>query len=126
MRDQERLVAIALAMQLRDSSDRLNDDAFRELVFELSKYELLSMRQIAMLSDNRISHSTLSRWIKKSSRNGGKLNKAHLEKLRDLILQRGLGEVDWHRVGTMVKEGTSPDIISRFTGIPRSTIYRKA
>ena len=126
MRDQERLVAIALAMQLRDSADRLNDDAFRELVFELSKYELLSMRQIAMLSDNRISHSTLSRWIKKSSRNGGKLNKAHLEKLRDLILQRGLGEVDWHRVGTMVKEGTSPDIISRFTGIPRSTIYRKA
>lgn len=126
MRDQERLVAIALAMQLRDSSDRLADDAFRELVFELSKYELLSMRQIAMLSGNRISHSTLSRWIKKSRKNGGKLNGAHLEKLRDLILQKSLGEVDWHRVGKMVNEGTSPDIISRFTGIPRSTIYRKA
>lgn len=126
MNDQERLQLIALAIQLRDTSEQLSDEAFKSLLFEISKHQSLSHRQIAMLSNNRVSHSTISRYMKKSSRTGGKLNQAHLEKLRDLIFQRSLGEVDWHRVSTMLREGTSADVIARLTGVPKSTIYRKA
>lgn len=124
MKTQERLSAVAMAITIRDSAQSLEADKLIDGIKKLNEHQLFSIRQIAKLSNK--SPSTLSRLIAKKSKVGGRLNPAHLENLRALIFQKDLGEVDYHMVSKMIKEGTSPDVIEKITGISKSTIYRKS
>jgi len=123
MKIQDRLTAIALAITIRENKGKIEAEKLRRSLTELNEYQVFSIRQLSRMAD--ISHSTLNRYLTKKERNGGKLNPQHLESLRSLIFQKDLGEVDYHLIGKMVKEGTSVDTIHKFTDIPKSTIHRR-
>lgn len=123
MKLQEKLAAIALAINIRDNNGSMQPEKLKESLKELNKYQMFSIRQIGNIANKPA--SSLYRFLQKEDRYGGKLNPAHLETLRSLIFQNDRGQVDYHAAGKMVKEGTSIDTIHKFTNIPKSTIYRK-
>lgn len=120
---QERLYAIALAIQLRDNWRQFNEEQLRGKINELSGTGLFSLRQISQLCGK--SPSTLSRWSGRSSKTGGKFNMEDLEMYRSIIFQKDMGELDWHQVYRVLDRGTSVDFLARITGLPKSSIHRK-
>jgi len=123
MKTENKIAAIALAIALKEGKDKMSQENFIEGLKQLNEYQLFSIRQIAKITGK--SSSTLNRMLEKKSKTGGRLNPEHLTKLRALIFQKGVNEIDYHMVSKMVKEGTSADVIQKITGIPRSTINRK-
>lgn len=123
MNEQEKLQAISDAIKLRDNWKTLENTEALELIESLAKSGLFSIRQISQICER--SSSSVSRLVRRDSRTGGKLNPKHLEMMRGLIFQNDLGQVDWDRVGRIVNGGTSPYVVAKITGIPRSTIHRK-
>lgn len=125
MREQEKLLALAMSIKLRDKSDEMDLEELKEAVISLGTFQLFSYRQIASIAKNNISHSTIGRLLIKPQRTGGKLNPADLEKIRDIIFQKSLGTVDWKKVSSVVGNGTSADMVVKLTGIPKTTLHRK-
>ena len=123
MKLQEKLAAIALAINIRDNGDSMAPEKLKESLQELNKYQMFSIRQIGNIANKPA--SSLYRFLQKQDKQGGKLNPSHLETLRAMIFQNDRGQIDYHAVGKIVKEGTSIDTIHKFTDIPKSTIYRK-
>lgn len=120
---QERLYAIALAIQLRDNWRQYEEPQLREKITETSSTGLFSLRQISQLCGK--SPSTLSRWGGRNSKTGGKFNPDDLEMYRSIIFQRDMGELDWGQVYKVINRGTSIDFLARITGLPKSSVYRK-
>lgn len=120
---QERLYAIALAIQLRDNWRQFTEEQLRGKINELSGTGMFSLRQISQLCGK--SPSTLSRWGGRASKTGGKFNMDDLEMYRSVIFQRDMGELDWGQVFRIIDRGTSIDFLARITGLPKSSIHRK-
>lgn len=126
MREQEKLLALAMSIKLRDRSDEMDLEQLKEAVKELGNFQIFSYRQISAIAKNNISHSTIGRLVVKPQRTGGKLNPQDLEKIRDIIFQRSLGVIDWDKVSSVLRNGTSADMLVKLTGIPKTTMHRKA
>lgn len=120
---QERLYAIALAIQLRDNWRSMSEEDLRGKIQELSKINLFSLRQISQLCGK--SPSTLSRWTERTSKTGGKFNADDLEMFRSIIFQKDMGELDWGQIFRILDRGTSIDFLAKITGLPKSSIHRK-
>lgn len=122
---QSALLFISLAIDLRDNHASLDDDTFNSSVSKLAESGFMSGRQLSRICGNRISHTTATKMINKTDRNGGKLNPIHLEDLRKIIFAKSVEEVDYELVKSLIDTGTSQVMMSRITGIPQSTISRK-
>lgn len=123
MKQQDSLFAIAMAIRLRDNSDSYGEEELRGTIVQLTEKNVFSIRQISNMCGK--SPATLSRIVQRTSRTGGKLNPQHLEEIRDLIFQQDIDQVDWQTVKKITSDGTSADMLSRISGIPKSTIHRK-
>jgi hypothetical protein len=125
MNKHESIELIAKCIQLRDTSFDLSREQLDLLIKDIAGYNVVSARQIARLSLGAISPSSVTRVVKKRTKTGGKLNPESLEAIREIIFEFDLGRVDWQKVLGVISSGTSPEIIVRFSGISRSTLYRK-
>lgn len=121
--EQNNLEALALAIKLRDTVDSMPAEEMQETLEGLASSGIFSIRQISSICQKSPSH--ISRLVRRDSKTGGKLNPEHLELMRGLIFQNSIGQVDWQRVDRIISNGTSPYVLSKITGIPRSTIHRK-
>jgi IS30 family transposase len=112
-----------MAIKLRDNHDDYNNQELKQVVRQLAEKDMFSLRQIGLLC--RKSPSTIGRLVARSSKTGGRFNPKHLEMMRDLVFEKDLGQIDWHKVSKIASGGTSIDVIARFSGISKSTIHRK-
>ena len=126
MTPQERLFVIAKAIELRDTADSMTREVLYKTIEDIGAHGMFSFRQIASITGNKASHSTVSRLVDKSKKTGGRFNPRHLEDMRDLIFQNSVNRVDWDKIGKVVSEGTSIDMVVKLTGLPKTTIHRKA
>ena len=120
---QDRLYAIALAIQLRDNWRLYSEEELRQKVEQVVDTGVFSLRQVATMCGK--SPSTVSRWVTRKSRTGGKLNPDDLEILRSIIFQRDMNDVDWGQISRVISRGTSLDFLAKITGISKSTLHRK-
>ena len=126
MNPQERLFVIAKAIELRETADTITREVLYETIGDVGRHGMFSFRQIANITGNLASHSTVSRLVDKSQKTGGRFNPKHLEDMRDLIFQNSVNRVDWDKIRKVVSEGTSIDMVVKLTGLPKTTIHRKA
>ena len=126
MNAQEMLKIISKSIEFRNSAQSLDKDALYRAVKEVGQYDLWSTRQIVSMCDKKVSHGTVAKLITKKDKRGGKLNPQHLEALREIIFQKSINKVNWGTVSEVLSSGTSVDMLVRVTGLPKTTVYRKA
>lgn len=119
------LVFIALAIRLRDTAHKLNDSEFRELLEEVASFGVMSNRQLAKLTKNRMNHVAISRLIPKTSKTGGNVNGSDLEKIRAIIFSRSIKQTDYRLILDVLANGTSGGMLHRITGISQTLIRQK-
>lgn len=125
MNKHEVIMAIGLAIHLRESHKGSSMASVEETVKKLSDFGIFSNRQLANIAKGSISHSHIAKLTNKTAKNGGRLNPADLESVRDLMLQADAGRIDWELVKLTVRRGTSQNLLSKLTGISKSQINRK-
>lgn len=125
MTPEKALSFLAQAIILRDTAHKLNDEDFRKAVEDVCSYGVMSNRQIAKLTKNRMSHVAVSRFIAKTNKTGGNVNGSDLEKIRAIIFSKSINKTDWKLVGEVLSNGTSFGMFRRLTGISWSTVDRK-
>jgi hypothetical protein len=119
------LVFIALAMRLRDNAHKMTDDEFKELLQEVASYGVMSNRQLAKLTKNRMNHVAISRLIPKTAKTGGKVNGSDLEKMRAIIFSKSIKQTDYRLVLEVLDNGTSQGMLKRITGVSQWSINEK-
>lgn len=119
------IMALALAIRLRDAPVASGDEVMASLIQELSGYNIFSNRQIEKIIDRKISYKKIARISGKASKTGGSINPVDFEAIRDLMFSHTLGEINWGAVSRVVKNGTSQNFLSKLTGISKSTMNRK-
>lgn len=119
------VLAIALSIRLRDDSETAERDSLLPLVKQISDFGVFSNRQIAKIANNKIHHNIISKITKKSTKTGGAINPKSLEDIRELLFGSETGNVSWDLVEKVIKAGTSMTMISKLTGISKSTMSRK-
>jgi hypothetical protein len=124
-KDVHRLQALNMAIWIRDNSTKVNKDLLIERMQEISEYGLFSNRQIANISGNTVRNTTLSAYIQKKDKSGGKINPKNLEDIRDLLFSRNRGHINYPTLFFILDNGTSQNMVSKLTGINQSTISRK-
>lgn len=122
---QSALFFISLAIELRDNHTALEDGKIKESVTKLAESGFMSARQLSRICGNRISHTTITKTIGKTSKVGGSINPVHLEDIRKIIFSKSIEDVDYQLVRSLISDGTSQVMLSRITGIPQSTISRR-
>lgn len=125
MNSMHRLQAINEAIWLRDNCQRISKEILIERLRELSAYELFSSRQLARICNNAMSHGTISNYVEKSTRGGGKIAPESLEDLREALFSKERGAISYPHVKKALEAGTSQNMVSRVTGINQSSISRK-
>jgi hypothetical protein len=125
MNKHEVIMAIGLAIHLRESHRVSSMASVEETVKKLSDFGIFSNRQLANIAKGSISHSHIAKLTNKTAKSGGRLNPADLESVRDLMLQADAGRIDWELVKLTVRRGTSQNLLSKLTGISKSQINRK-
>jgi len=121
----EVIMAIGLAIHLREAHRGSSRASVEDLVKKLADFGVFSNRQLANIASGSISHTHISKITNKTAKNGGRLNPSDLEKIRDLMLQADAGRIDWDLVKLTVRQGTSQNLLSKLTGISKSQINRK-
>lgn len=121
MKPDKALVFIALAIRLRDTAHKLNDEEFKELLKEVSYYGVMSNRQLAKLTKNRMNHVAISRFMAKTNKTGGNVNGSDLEKIRGIIFSKSIRQIDYKLVNDVLQNGTSFNMLRRITGISWDT-----
>jgi len=125
MDDVTRLQAINKAIALRDQAPFLTRDELYSAVTDLGKSNLFSKRQIAQLAGHAISSSTISVLVSKSAKTGGRVSPLSLEFVRDVLIAKMRGVLDYEKISKILLSGTSQNMVARLTGIPQGTISRK-
>lgn len=119
------VIAVAKSIQLYKDAEQLDREEILKFAKEISELNVFSNRQIEKIAHNRINHLAIGKVTGKTSKNGGKLNPATLEIIRDLIFQFNDGRINWELVDRAVELGTSQSLISRLTGISKTQINRR-
>lgn len=125
-RQRNMYVAEALneAIWIRDNSDTVDKETLTDAVRNLGKYRIFSSRQLSAITNGRISHTTISRIVKKTDRTGGNLNVGTLDILRNILYTRADGRTDYKLIHDAVGLGTSQGMVSKITGISQSSISK--
>ena len=125
MTQADRLSIISQALWIRNNSAFLSKGEIYKFIAELDTFGVFSVRQLANIVDNKISSTTLSRYLPKQARLGGKLNPKSLEDILECFLENESNSVNYRIVRKILALGTSQNMLARLTGIPQSTISVK-
>jgi hypothetical protein len=117
--------ALNYAIWVRDNVNDMKDWDVLKAVSDLGKYKIFSSRQISAITNNRVSHTTVSSIIKKKNKTGGNLNVGTLEILRNVLYSRADGKTDYGLISEALQGGTSQGMISKLTGVSQSSISRR-
>jgi hypothetical protein len=93
-------------------------------ITELDVYGELSIRQLSSIASNKISASTLKRYLVQKPRIGGRLNPGSLNDFLMCLTDYEKNLVDYRVIKRMMNSGNSQNIIARLTGISQSSISR--
>ncbi len=119
------VMAIAKSIQLYKNAETMEKPEILKLAREISELNIFSNRQIEKMAHNRITHLAIGKVTGKTTKNGGKLNPASLELIRELIFEFSDGKINWEKVGQVVRMGTSQNLVSKLTGISKTQINRR-
>jgi transposase len=125
MKPETRLYAINEAIWLRDHAQKISVDLLALRIQEIAEYGVFSNRQIANISGNIISHTTISRLVKKDDKSGGRLNPKSLEDIALALFSKARKRIDYSAIERALESGTSQGMIAKLTGISQSTISKK-
>jgi hypothetical protein len=120
----QRHTLLSRAIWLKENSSTLNKGEVFFYITEIDDLGQFSVRQLSNIANNKISASTLSRYLVRKTRNGGRLNPESLRDLLDLLKSWELGVVDYRVVKRILNAGNSQNVIARLTGISQSAISR--
>lgn len=119
------LVFIAMAIRLRDNAQKLSHEELVELIKEVASFDVMSNRQLAKLTKNKMNHVAISRMIPKTSKTGGNVNGSDLEKIRAIIFSKSIKQTDYRLVLDVLANGTSQGMLNRITGVSQTMISQK-
>jgi hypothetical protein len=122
--NQDRHTLLSQAIWLRDNARSLNKGEVFHYITELDVYGELSIRQLSSIASNKISASTLKRYLVQKPRIGGRLNPASLNDFLMCLTDYEKNLVDYRVIKRMMNSGNSQNIIARLTGINQSSISR--
>ena len=125
MTQADRLSIISQALWIRNNSAFLSKAEIYKFIAELDSFGVFSVRQLANIVDNKISSTTLGRYLPKQTRLGGKLNPKSLEDILECFIANDGGSINYRLVRKILTLGTSQNMLARLTGIPQSTISMK-
>ena len=126
MNQQDRHRLLSQAIWLRDNADSVTKTRVFELVREIDEFGALSIRQISGVINNKISNTTLCKYLVVKPRVGGRLNPDSLEDILQCLSDKENNSVDYRIVKRILLAGTSQNTLSRLTGINQSLISKKA
>ena len=125
MKPEQRLSVISQALWIRNNSALLSKDEVFRFIAELDQLGLFSIRQLSKISNNKISSTTLSRYLPERKRIGGRLNPKSLEDILECFLEAEKTSINYRLVRKVLSMGTSQNVLARLTGIPQSTMSRR-
>lgn len=125
MNDADRLEAISMAIYVRDNWDKIPENALPGFIFDLSNYGIFSNRQISNLLNNRVNHNKVRKFTGKTKKTGGKLSPSSLEDVREVLLSKSSGKINFDAIVNAVKAGTSQNMIMKLSGVSQSSISRR-
>jgi len=120
-----RLFAIHEAIWIRDNSKKVSKEVLIEKAQNVAEYNLFSNRQISKISGGVLSHVTVSAYIAKEDKKGGRFSPQSLEDIALVLFSKERNQVDYNAIERAMKMGTSPGMISRLTGVSQSSISKK-
>jgi hypothetical protein len=124
MNNVQRHGLLSQAVWLKENNATLNKGEVFHYITEIDTLGEFSVRQLSNICNNKISASTLRRYLVEKPRNGGRLNTGSLRELLDLLKECELGIVDYRVVKRIMNAGTSQNVVARLTGISQSSISR--
>jgi hypothetical protein len=124
MDDMTRLRLINKAIWLRDNHRNLSDARVLDLVREIDNEKFFSARQISLILNNRMSHQKIAKHLSKQIRTGGRFNPNSLEDIRTCFTDKKESKVDFMLVKSIIRSGTSQNVIAKLTGINQSLISK--
>jgi len=124
MNNVQRHGLLSQAVWLKENNATLNKGEVFHYITEIDTLGEFSVRQLSNICNNKISASTLRRYLVEKPRHGGRLNTGSLRELLDLFKESELGVVDYRVVKRIMNAGTSQNVVARLTGISQSSISR--
>jgi hypothetical protein len=124
MNNLQRHGLLSQAVWLKENNAALNKGEVFHYITELDILGEFSIRQLSNIANNKISASTLRRYLIEKPRLGGRLNTGSLRELFELFKECELGLVDYRVVKRIMNAGTSQNVVARLTGISQSSISR--
>jgi hypothetical protein len=118
------LRALNEAIWLCKNSERIERETLFRVVEDIGEYGIFSARQVASMTNGRISHQTAAKLCAKSDRTGGKLNVQSLEDIRECLYSRIRGRTDYDVVRKVISNGTSQGMLAKLSGINQARISR--
>lgn len=120
-----RLYAINEAIWIRDNGHNMSKEVLVHKLQDLAEYDLFSNRQLSAICNGIIKHNSISAYIKKQDKSGGRFSPASLEDIREALFSKERGRVDYKSIEKALLAGTSQGMISKLTGINQSSISRR-
>ena len=124
MENTQRHTLLSQAIWLKENSASLNKGEVFFYLTELDTIGELSIRQLSNIANNKISASTLRRYLIQKPRTGGRLNTGSLRDIFEIFKSAEFGVVDYRLVKRVMNAGTSQNVVARLTGITQSSISR--
>jgi hypothetical protein len=124
MNNLQRHRLLSQAVWLKERNATLNKGEVFFYITELDTLGEFSIKQLSNIANNKISASSLYRYLVKKPRKGGRLNTGSLKDLFELFKEAELGVVDYRVVKRIMNAGTSQNVIARLTGISQSSISK--
>lgn len=124
MDDMTRLRIINRAIWLRDNHSKLSDERVFELIEDIDTEKFFSARQFSALVGNKISHQKIAKHLDKRIRTGGRFNPISLEDIKRCFEDRKAKKIDFLLVRSIIRSGTSQNVLSKLSGINQSMISK--
>lgn len=124
MNNQQRHSLLSQAVWLKENNATLNKGEVFYYITELDTLSEFSVKQLSNIANNKISASSLYRYLVDKPRKGGRLNTGSLRELFELFKECELGAVDYRVIKRIMNAGTSQNVIARLAGISQSSISR--
>jgi hypothetical protein len=124
MNNLQRYGLLSQAVWLKENNATLNKGEVFFYITELDTLGEFSIKQLSNIANNKISASSLYRYLVDKPRKGGRLNTGSMRELFELFKEAELGIVDYRVIKRIMNAGTSQNVIARLTGVSQSSISR--
>lgn len=124
MNNLQRYGLLSQAVWLKENNSTLNKGEVFFYITELDTLGEFSIKQLSNIANNKISASSLYRYLVDKPRKGGRLNTGSMRELFELFKEAELGIVDYRVIKRIMNAGTSQNVIARLTGVSQSSISR--